>query len=60
MLGYVITFFILAVIAGVLGFGGLASDFASIAQFLALLFVVLFVAGLIYNIVTGRRANTPM
>ncbi len=28
MLGYVITFFILAVIAGVLGFGGLAAGFA--------------------------------
>ena len=60
MLGYVITFFILAVIAGILGFGGLAADFASIAQFLALIFVVLFVASLLYNIVTGRRTNPPL
>ena len=57
MLGYVITFFILAVIAGLLGFGGLAADFANIAQFLALVFVVLFVASLIYSMVTGRRDN---
>lgn len=57
MLGYVITFFILAVVAGLLGFGGLAADFAGIAQFLALVFVVLFVASLIYNIVTGRRES---
>lgn len=57
MLGYVITFFILAVIAGLLGFGGLAADFANIAQFLALIFVVLFVASLIYSMVTGRRTN---
>ena len=57
MLGYVITFFILAVIAGLLGFGGLAADFANIAQFLALVFVVLFVASLIYSMVTGRRTN---
>ena len=60
MLGYVITFFILAVIAGILGFGGLAADFANIAQFLALIFVVLFVASLIYNMVTGRSANPPL
>ena len=57
MLRYVITFFILAVIAGLLGFGGLAADFANIAQFLALVFVVLFVASLIYSMVTGRRDN---
>ena len=60
MLGYVITFFILAVIAGLLGFGGLAADFANIAQFLALIFVVLFVASLIYSMVTGRSANPPL
>lgn len=59
MLNYVVTFFILAVVAAVLGFSGLAADFAGIAKFLALLFVVLFVAGLIYNVITGRKANTP-
>lgn len=60
MLGYVITFFILAVIAGLLGFGGLAADFAGIAQFLAIIFVVLFVASLIYSIVTGRKISPPL
>lgn len=60
MLHYVITFFVLAVIAALLGFGGLASDFAGIAQFLALVFVVLFVASLIYSMATGRRANLPL
>lgn len=56
MLQWIITFFILAVIAAVLGFGGLAGTFAGIAKFLAVLFVVLFVIGLVYNMVTGRRA----
>ncbi len=42
MLNYVITFFVLAVLAAFLGFGGLAADFAGIAKFLALIFVVLF------------------
>lgn len=60
MLNYIITFFILALIAAVFGFGGLAADFAGIAKFLALIFVVLFVASLIYSIITGRRANPPL
>jgi uncharacterized membrane protein YtjA (UPF0391 family) len=55
MLHYVIIFFILAVIASVLGFGGLATNFAGIAQFLAIIFVVLFIASLIYNLVSGKK-----
>lgn len=58
MLNYVITFFILAVLAAFMGFGGLAADFAGIARFLAVLFVVLFVASLIYSLITGRKKNT--
>ena len=60
MLNYAITFFILAIVAMVFGFGGLAASFAGIAKFLAVLFVVLFVASLVYNMVTGRRANPPL
>jgi uncharacterized membrane protein YtjA (UPF0391 family) len=60
MLSYIITFFVLAVIAAVLGFGGLASDFAGIAQLLALIFIALFVFSVIYNIVTGRKANVSL
>lgn len=60
MLNYVVTFFILAVLAAFLGFGGLAADFAGIAKFLALVFVVLFVASLVYSLMTGRRANPPL
>lgn len=60
MLNYVITFFILAVVAAVFGFGGLAADFAGIARFLAGIFVIFFVASLIYSMITGRRTNLPM
>lgn len=56
MLGYAITFFLLAIVAAVLGFGGIAGTFAAVAKFLAILFVVLFVASLIYGMVTGRRS----
>lgn len=60
MLNYIITFFILAIIAAIFGFGGLAADFAGIARFLAGLFVLLFVASLIYSLITGRRPNPPL
>jgi uncharacterized membrane protein YtjA (UPF0391 family) len=60
MLNYIITFFILAIIAAIFGFGGLAADFAGIARFLAGLFVLLFVASLIYSVITGRKVNPPL
>jgi len=60
MLNWMITFFILAVLAAIFGFGGLAGTFASIAKFLAMLFVVLFVISLLYSAVTGRRPPGPM
>ncbi len=60
MLNWIVTFFILAILAAIFGFGGLAADFAGIAKFLALVFVVLFVASLVYGMVTGKRANPPL
>lgn len=59
MLQWVITFFLLAIVSAIFGFGGLASSFADIAKFLAVVFVVLFVASLIYSMVTGRRPTPP-
>lgn len=60
MLGYAITFFLLAIVAAVFGFGGIAGTFSSIAQFLVVLFAILFVASLIYGMVSGKKANPPM
>jgi uncharacterized membrane protein YtjA (UPF0391 family) len=60
MLSWVITFFLMAVVAAVLGFGGLAGSFAEIARFLAVLFIILFVISLIYSAVTGRQPPTPL
>ncbi|MBV8939870.1 MAG: DUF1328 domain-containing protein [Alphaproteobacteria bacterium] len=60
MLNWIITFFLLAVVAAIFGFGGLAGTFAEIAKFLAVLFVVLFVASLLYSMITGKRANPPL
>ena len=44
MLNYAVTFFVLAIVAAIFGFGGLAGTFASVAKLLALVFVLLFVA----------------
>ena len=60
MLNYMITFFILAIIASVFGFGGLAADFAGIARFLAGLFILLFVISLVYSLVSGRKPRLPL
>jgi len=52
MLRWALAFFILALIAGALGFYGLQGAAMDIAKFLAILFLVLFVIALI----VGRRA----
>ena len=54
MLGWAITFLLVAIIAAVLGFGGIAGAASSIAQILFVVFLVLFVVSLI----AGRRGNT--
>ncbi len=59
MMNWVITFFLLAIIAAVLGFGGLAGTFVEIAKFLAIIFVVLFLASLLYSLLTGGRRAPP-
>jgi uncharacterized membrane protein YtjA (UPF0391 family) len=43
MVRWAILFFVLALIAGLLGFGGMAGDFSYIAKILLFLFLVLFI-----------------
>jgi uncharacterized membrane protein YtjA (UPF0391 family) len=43
MIRWALTFFVLALLAGLLGFGNLAGDFSYIAKILLLLFLVLAV-----------------
>lgn len=59
MLNWAITFFLLAIVASVFGFGGLAGTFAEVAKILAVLFVILLVASLLYSAVSGRRPPAP-
>jgi uncharacterized membrane protein YtjA (UPF0391 family) len=54
MLGWALTFLVIALIAGVLGFGGIAGASAGIAQFLFVIFIVLFIVAMIARAVRGR------
>ena len=45
---------VLALIAAVLGFGGLAGTFVGIAKILFFVFLVLFVVSLVVNALRGR------
>jgi uncharacterized membrane protein YtjA (UPF0391 family) len=57
MLGWALTFFIVALIAAVFGFGGIASAAAGIAKVLFFIFVVLFAIALIAGLMgRGKRS----
>jgi uncharacterized membrane protein YtjA (UPF0391 family) len=55
MLRWAVIFAILALVAGVLGFGGMAGDFALLAKILLFVFLVLFVMSLVF----GRGGGPP-
>lgn len=59
MLGWAITFLIVALIAAVLGFGGVAAVSVELAQLVFWVFLVLFAISLVYSLVTGRRPPAP-
>jgi uncharacterized membrane protein YtjA (UPF0391 family) len=57
MLGWAIAFFILAVVAAVLGFGGIAGASAGIAQILFFVFLALLVLSFVVRAVNGRNVT---
>jgi len=54
MLFWALTFLAVAIIAGLLGFGGIASASVGIAQILFYIFIVLFVVTLVIRALKGR------
>jgi uncharacterized membrane protein YtjA (UPF0391 family) len=54
MLRYAVIFFVIALIAAVLGFGGIAAGAADIAKLLFVVFLVLAVVSFVVNLVKGR------
>ncbi|MEQ1753870.1 MAG: DUF1328 domain-containing protein [Micropepsaceae bacterium] len=55
MLGWAIMFLVVAVVAGLFGFGGIATASAGIAQLIFFAFVVLFVLSLVFGFVRSPR-----
>ena len=50
MLNWAFNFFMLAIAAAILGFGGEAGEFMEIAKFLTIIFMILFIAAIIQSI----------
>jgi uncharacterized membrane protein YtjA (UPF0391 family) len=59
MLGWAIFFLIVALVAAVLGFGGVAAISVEFAKIIFWVFLVLFALSLVYSLVTGRRPPAP-
>lgn len=55
MLGWAITFLVVALIAAVLGFGGIAGTAIGIAKIIFFVAIVLFVLSLIFGGIRRRR-----
>ncbi len=55
MLRWAIIFLVVALVAAVLGFGGIANFSFEIAKFVAVIAIILFVIALIANGMRGRR-----
>ena len=54
MLYWALVFFILALVAAVFGFGGIAAGAATIAKFFFFAFVVVFAVSLVMGLLKGR------
>jgi uncharacterized membrane protein YtjA (UPF0391 family) len=54
MLGWVVTFLIIALIAGVLGFGGIAGVSIEIAKAIFFIAIILFLVSAVVGLVRGR------
>ena len=59
MLGWALTFLIIALIAGVLGFGGIAIISIEMAKIIFFVAITLFLASVIVGFLRGRSAPMP-
>jgi uncharacterized membrane protein YtjA (UPF0391 family) len=59
MFGWALTFLIVALIAAVLGFGGIATFAVDLAKIVFFVAVVLFVISAIIGLVRGRAPRVP-
>lgn len=54
MLRYAVIFLVIAIIAGVFGFGGIAAGATEIAKVLFWLFVVIFLVSLVFGLINKK------
>jgi len=59
MLHWSLAFFVIALIAALFGFGGIAEGSAEIGRFLFFVFVVIFAVSLVFRLPAGRRSRRP-
>ena len=55
MLGWAVTFLVIALVAAALGFGGIAGTSVGIAKILFVVFIVLFVVAMIARALQGKK-----
>ena len=58
MISWAITFLVVALVAALFGFGGIAGTAAEFAVIIFYVAIVLLAISLAYNLVTGRRPPT--
>jgi uncharacterized membrane protein YtjA (UPF0391 family) len=54
MLGWVVTFLIIALVAAVLGFGGIAGTAVEIAKIIFFIALILFLVTAVFGLIRGR------
>jgi uncharacterized membrane protein YtjA (UPF0391 family) len=59
MIGWAITFLIIALIAGILGFGGVAIISIELAKIVFFVAIALFAISVIAGLVRGRASRAP-
>jgi uncharacterized membrane protein YtjA (UPF0391 family) len=60
MLGWAVTFLVVALIAAVLGFGGIAGTAVEIAKLIFFVAIVLFAISAVIGLLRGRGASTRL
>ena len=55
MLSWVVTFLVIALIAGILGFGGIAGASIEIAKIIFFIAVILFLVSAVMSVARGRN-----
>jgi uncharacterized membrane protein YtjA (UPF0391 family) len=59
MLRWALIFFVVALVAALLGFTGIAGEAMGVARILFYIFLVLFLVSLLYGLATGKRPPMP-